>query len=151
MRTMFLQAPSFDGFDGGAGSRFQCKREIRSFWYPTWLAQLAALVPDSKLIDAPPHRIGPAEVARQAAQFDLAVIHTSSPSFRADAEMAALMKTANPKLKIGMVGAAAAVEPERILSAALAVDFAAGSEFDFTVREVAEGRELGAVPGLTYR
>src|SRR5271166_5370340 len=65
--------------------------------------------------------------------------------------MAALMKTANPKLKIGMVGAAAAVEPERILSAALAVDFAAGSEFDFTVREVAEGRELGAVPGLTYR
>jgi hypothetical protein len=35
MRTLFLQAPSFDGFDGGAGSRYQSKREIRSFWYPT--------------------------------------------------------------------------------------------------------------------
>ncbi len=55
MRTLFLQAPSFDGFDGGAGARYQAKREIRSFWYPTWLAQPAALVENSKLIDAPPH------------------------------------------------------------------------------------------------
>ena len=55
MRTLFLQAPSFDGFDGGAGSRYQARREIRSFWYPTWLAQPAALVEGSKLIDAPPH------------------------------------------------------------------------------------------------
>ena len=28
MKTLFLQAPSFDGFDGGAGSRFQTRREI---------------------------------------------------------------------------------------------------------------------------
>ena len=34
MKTLFLQAPSYDGFDGGAGSRYQAKREIRSFWYP---------------------------------------------------------------------------------------------------------------------
>ena len=31
MRTLFLQAPSFDGFDGGAGSRYQARREIRSY------------------------------------------------------------------------------------------------------------------------
>ena len=55
MKTLFLQAPSFDGFDGGAGARYQMKREVRSFWYPTWLAQPAALVEGSKLIDAPPH------------------------------------------------------------------------------------------------
>ena len=63
MRTLFLQAPSYDGFDGGAGARYQAKREIRSFWYPTWLAQPAALVPDSKLIDAPPHRLSFADIA----------------------------------------------------------------------------------------
>ena len=62
MRTLFLQAPSFDGFDGGAGSRYQAKREIKSFWYPTWLAQPAALVANSKLIDAPPHNIKLAEI-----------------------------------------------------------------------------------------
>ena len=32
MKTLFLQPPSFDGFDGGAGSRYQAKREIKSFW-----------------------------------------------------------------------------------------------------------------------
>ena len=58
MKTLFLQPPSFGGFDGGAGSRYQAKREIRSFWYPTWLAQPAALVPGSKLIDAPPANLG---------------------------------------------------------------------------------------------
>src|SRR5438034_453410 len=56
LRTLFLHPPSPDGFDGGAGSRYQAKREIRSFWYPTWLAQPAALVPGSRLIDAPPDR-----------------------------------------------------------------------------------------------
>ena len=55
MRSLFLQAPSFDGYDGGAGARYQMKREVRSFWYPTWLAQPAAMVEGSKLIDAPPH------------------------------------------------------------------------------------------------
>ena len=73
MRTLFLQAPSFDGFDGGAGSRYQARREIRSFWFPTWLAQPAALVPDSKLIDAPPHRLRLADVVSQARDYDLVV------------------------------------------------------------------------------
>ena len=62
MRTLFLQAPSFEGFDGGAGSRYQARREVRSFWYPTWLAQPAALVTDSKLVDAPPAGLGLADV-----------------------------------------------------------------------------------------
>ena len=62
MKTLFLHPPSLDGFDGGAGSRYQARREIRSFWYPTWLAQPAALVENSKLVDAPPHRQSLGEV-----------------------------------------------------------------------------------------
>jgi hopanoid biosynthesis associated radical SAM protein HpnJ len=151
MRTLFLQAPSFDGFDGGAGSRYQAKREIRSFWYPTWLAQPAALVPDSRLIDAPPHGLGAAAVLNEVKDFDLVVLHTSSPSFMSDAAMAAAMKEVNPRLKVGMIGAAVAVDPRASLDAASAVDFAAGAEFDFTVKEVAEGRDLAAVAGLSYR
>ena len=71
MKTLFLHPPSFDGFDGGAGSRYQARREIRSFWYPTWLAQPAALVPGSKLIDAPPARIGLDAVTAQARDYEL--------------------------------------------------------------------------------
>jgi hypothetical protein len=63
MRSLFLQAPSFEGYDGGAGARYQAKREIRSFWYPTWLAQPAALVEGSRLIDAPAHDLSWDDIA----------------------------------------------------------------------------------------
>ena len=52
-KSLFLNPPSYEGFDGGAGARYQAKREVKSNWYPTWLGQLAALVPGSKLVDAP--------------------------------------------------------------------------------------------------
>ena len=64
------------------------RREVRSFWYPTWLAQPAALVPDSKLVDAPPHRLSFADIAPYARQYELLVIHTSSPSFVSDVKTA---------------------------------------------------------------
>src|SRR3990170_2226492 len=99
MRTLFLQAPTFDGFDGGAGSRYQAKREIKSFWYPTWLAQPAALVPNSKLI-------------------------------------------------AGLIGAKVAVDAAGAMAQAPVVDFCARNEFDFTVKEVADGVPMSQIKGL---
>lgn len=151
MRTLFLHPPSFEGFDGGAGARYQTRREIKSFWYPTWLAQPAALVPNSKLVDAPAARQSLADVLPMAGDFDLAVLHTSSPSFHGDVRVAEALKRENPALQIGMVGAAVAVEPEKSLLASPAIDFVAREEFDFTIAEVAEGRPLHSIDGLTYR
>jgi len=151
MRTLFLQAPSFDGFDGGAGARYQMRREVQSFWYPTWLAQPAALVEGSKLIDAPPHRLKFQDIAPEATGRDLIVLHTSTPSFSADVKVAAALKALNPKLKIGMIGAKVAVEPEATLNASRAIDFVARNEFDFTIKEVAEGRDFGRITGLSWR
>ncbi|MEA2769122.1 MAG: hypothetical protein QOD93_2084, partial [Acetobacteraceae bacterium] len=151
MKTLFLQPPSFDGFDGGAGSRYQAKREIKSFWFPTWLAQPAALVTGSKLIDAPPARIALDEVTRQARDYELCVIHTSTPSFASDVKVAEALKAANPSLKIGMVGAKVAVQPTESLAQGGVIDFVARNEFDFTIKEVADGRDWGAVDGISYR
>ncbi len=151
MKTLFLQPPSFDGFDGGAGSRYQARREIKSFWYPTWLAQPAALVPGSKLIDAPPARIGMAPILEDVKNRDLVVIHTSTPSFANDVKVAAELKDANPALKIGFVGAKVAVQPAESLSGGPAIDFVARNEFDFTIKEIAEGRDWADVDGISYR
>ncbi|MGN6748339.1 MAG: hopanoid biosynthesis associated radical SAM protein HpnJ, partial [Xanthobacteraceae bacterium] len=150
MRTLFLQAPSFEGFDGGAGSRYQARREIRSFWYPTWLAQPAALVENSKLIDAPPHRLKLARIANSARDYDLAVLHTSAPSFASDVETIKALKAVNPALKAGFVGAKVAVDPAGSL-ASPAVDFVARNEFDFTIKEIADGRAWSEIAGLSYR
>ena len=151
LRTLFLQAPSFDGFDGGAGSRYQAKREIRSFWFPTWLAQPAALVPGSKLIDAPPAGIGLKEVVDQANDFDLVVVHTSVPSFQSDVKCVEAMKAVNPKLKAGLIGAKVAVDAEKSLREAPAIDFVCRNEFDFTCLEVAEDKPWGEILGLSWR
>ena len=151
LRTLFLHPPSSDGFDGGAGSRYQAKREIRSFWYPTWLAQPAALVPGSRLVDAPPDGLTLDTIRPLARQYDLCVMHTSTPSFAGDVRVAEALKAENPRLMIGMVGAAVAVAPEASLRASPALDFVAGNEFDFTIQEVAQGRALRDVQGLSYR
>ncbi len=151
MKTLFLQPPSFEGFDGGAGSRYQARREIRSFWYPTWLAQPAALVPGSRLIDAPPAGVTLDQVLPLAKTYDLVVIHTSTPSFANDAKVAQAMKDQNPNLKVGFVGAKVAVEPDESLKASTAIDFVGRNEFDFTIKEVAEGRAWDGIDGLSYR
>ncbi len=151
MKTLFLQPPSLDGFDGGAGSRYQARREIKSFWFPTWLAQPAALVPGSKLIDAPPARVSLESVTAQARNFELCVIHTSTPSFASDARVARALKDANPALVVGFVGAKVAVQPAESLAQGGAIDFVARNEFDFTIKEVAEGRDFSAIDGISYR
>jgi hopanoid biosynthesis associated radical SAM protein HpnJ len=151
MKTLFLQAPSYDGFDGGAGARYQAKREVRSFWYPTWLAQPAALVPGSRLLDAPADGLS-VEASLDAAQdYDLVIIHTSTPSFPTDALFARDLKKRKPSVRVGMVGAKVAVDSHNSLAAAEAVDFVCREEFDFTCKEVAEGRPLDQVLGLSYR
>src|SRR5688572_11381562 len=151
MKTLFLSPPSYDGFDGGAGSRYQAKREVTSFWYPTWLAQPAALVPDCKLMDCPPHGIGIQQCLRAAKEYDLVIIHTSTPSLRNDCKVAEAIKAQKPSACIGFVGAHAAVLPVETLKASPAIDWVGRKEFDFTCKEVAEGRPLSQVAGLSYR
>lgn len=151
MRTLFLQAPSFDGFDGGAGSRYQARREIKSFWYPTWLAQPAALVENSKLIDGPPHKTKLDDVVAQAKDFDLAVLHTSTPSFKQDVATIEALKAANPNLKAGFIGAKVAVESDKSLAQAPVVDFVARNEFDFTIKDIADGIDWKNIKGLSFR
>jgi hopanoid biosynthesis associated radical SAM protein HpnJ len=151
LRTLFLHPPSFQGFDGGAGSRYQARREVRSFWYPTWLAQPAALVPGSRLLDAPPAGRRLEDITPLAQDYELAVLHTSTPSFAGDLQVAEALKAANPRLTIGLVGAHVAVQRERALAASPAVSFVCGNEFDFTIQEVAQGRPFEQVAGLSYR
>jgi hopanoid biosynthesis associated radical SAM protein HpnJ len=151
MRALFLQAPSFDGFDGGAGARYQMKREVKSFWFPTWLAQAAAMVPGAKLIDAPPHDLTFEDIEADVKAHDFIVIHTSTPSFKSDVKTAAKIREINPRAKIGFIGAKVAVEPQQSLQAAPAIDFVCRNEYELTIKELAEGAEWPTIKGLSYR
>jgi len=150
-KTLFLSPPSFDGFDGGAGARYQAKREITSFWYPTWLAQPAALVPDSKLVDAPPHNLSLDDVLNIAQDYPLVIMHTSTPSLLNDVRCAQAIKTQNPQTKVGLIGAHVAVLPEATLRDHPVIDFVCRNEFDYTCLELAQGKPQTEITGLSYR
>ncbi len=151
MSALFLSPPSFDGFDGGAGARYQAKREVTSYWYPTWLAQPAALVPGSKLLDCTPHGINVEECLRVADDFDHVIINTSTPSLKNDSKVAEAIKARRPGTKIGFVGAHAAVLPTETLKASPAIDWVGRKEFDYTCKEVAEGRPMETISGLSFK
>ena len=150
-RTLFLGPPSFDGFDGGAGSRYQARREVTSYWYPTWLAQPAALVPNSRLLDCPPHNLDIKQCLKECQEYDHVILHTSTPSLKNDSKVAEAIKSQKPSTLVGFVGAHAAVLPAETLKVSPAIDWVGRKEFDFTCKEVAEGRPLAEIDGLSYR
>ncbi|MFM7083845.1 MAG: hopanoid biosynthesis associated radical SAM protein HpnJ, partial [Hyphomicrobium sp.] len=110
-----------------------------------------ALIDNSKLIDAPPNKITLNNITSQMSNYDITIIHTSTPSFKSDLKTAETLKFVNPHLKVGLIGAKAAVEPEKCLVASSAIDFVARNEFDFTIKELADGRSWDKIVGLSYR
>ena len=151
MRTLFLNPPSFEGFDGGASSRWPATREIESYWYPVWLCYPAGMLPDSKVVDAPPHKISIDQTVAMANDFELLVLFTSTPGFHVDVKMAEMMKDANPKLKVAFVGPPVTVEPEKSLRTSPAIDFVVRREFDYQIADYAKGTPVEDLPGVSFR
>ena len=151
MRTLFLNPPSFEGFDGGAGSRWPASREIESYWYPVWLCYPAGLIPDSKVLDAPPHKVSIDQTAAMASDYELLVLFTSTPGFNVDVKIAGMMKDINPKLKVAFVGPPVTIEPEKSLRASTAIDFVVKKEFDYAIRDFAMGKSLSEIPSVVFR
>jgi hopanoid biosynthesis associated radical SAM protein HpnJ len=151
MKVMFLNPPSFDDFDGGAGSRYQATREVRSFWYPTWLCYPAGMLPGSRVLDAPAAGINVDETVAIAKEYDLVVFYTSTPSFKNDVRTAELIKGRRPSAQIAFVGPHVGVLPEESLRASEVIDFVVRGEFDYPIKEVAEGGGLDRVSGVSFR
>jgi hopanoid biosynthesis associated radical SAM protein HpnJ len=151
MKTLFLNPPSFDKFDGGAGARWPATREINSFWYPVWLSYPAGMLPGSRLVDAPPHKITQAETVRIASDYDFLVLFTSAVGFESDVRIVRRMKEAKPDLKVAFVGPDVQTRPTESLRASTDIDFVVRGEFDHPVVEFAQGKPLETISGVSYR
>jgi hopanoid biosynthesis associated radical SAM protein HpnJ len=103
------------------------------------------------LLDCPPHGIKLPECLALAKDYDHVIIHTSTPSLHNDCLVAEAIKKQKPSTLIGFVGAHPAVLPTETLKASPAIDWVGRREFDFTCKEVAEGRPLSSVNGLSFR
>jgi hopanoid biosynthesis associated radical SAM protein HpnJ len=151
LKTLFLNPPSFENFDGGASSRWPATREIDSFWYPVWLSYPAGMLPGSRLLDAPPHKVSAAETVQIAGNYEFLVLFTSTVGFDSDLQIIRRMKEAKPDLKVAFVGPPVQIKPEESLMASPDIDFIVRGEFDHAVVEFAQGKPLGEIAGVSYR
>jgi hopanoid biosynthesis associated radical SAM protein HpnJ len=150
LKTLFLNPPSFENFDGGAGSRWPATREIESFWYPVWLAYPAGMLEGSRLLDAPSHHVSGEQTIEIAKQYEFLVLFTSTPGFPGDILLANAIKAANPKIKIAFVGPHVTVLPEKSLRDCPAIDFICRKEFDYAVTDFAKGKPLEEIAGASF-
>jgi hopanoid biosynthesis associated radical SAM protein HpnJ len=150
MKTLLLNPPSFEKFDGGASSRWPATREIESYWYPVWLGYPAAMIQDSRLLDAPPHHVSPTETAHIAKDYDFVILFTSHVGFNNDVKLAEMMKSLKPDVQIAFVGPPVTTHPEVALHASPAIDFVTHKEFDFAVTRFANGESLDTIPGVHF-
>ena len=97
MKTLFVNPPSFEKFDGGVSARYQATREIISFWYPVWLAYPAGLVPESRLLDGPAQGIGIDDTVSIAQDYEFVVLYTSTAGFASDIRLAERIKASTPE------------------------------------------------------
>src|SRR3981189_3742242 len=91
------------------------------------------------------------ELFKQAGDYGLPENALELILSRIDVKAVEALKSANPRLKVGFVGAKVAVRPDESLKYSEAVDFVARNEFDFNIRQLAEGRDWDAIDGLSYR
>jgi hopanoid biosynthesis associated radical SAM protein HpnJ len=108
------------------------------------------MLPDSKVVDAPPHKISVAQIVELAKDFELLVLFTSSVGFRVDLKIAEMIKDTNPKLKVAFVGPPVTIDPEKALQNP-AVDLIVRREFDYQIARYATGTPLEELPGVSFR
>ena len=100
MKTLFLNPPSFEGYAGGASSRWPATRQVESYWYPVWLTYPAGMLPDSRLLDASPHKITVQQTIDIAGDYEFVVLFTSTTRFESDLRLVRGMKSsAQPVLR----------------------------------------------------
>jgi hopanoid biosynthesis associated radical SAM protein HpnJ len=150
LKTLFLNPPSFENFDGGAGSRWPATREIESFWYPVWLAYPTGMLEGARLLDAPSHHVSGEETIDIAKGYEFLVLFTSTPGYPGDILLARAIKQANPKIKIAFVGPHVTVLPEKSLRDCPEIDFICRKEFDYSVVDYAKGKSLAEIPGVSF-
>jgi len=150
LKTLFLNPPSFENFDGGAGSRWPATREIESYWYPVWLAYPTGMLEGARLLDAPPHHVSGEETIQIAKDYEFLVLFTSTPGFPGDIRLSRAIKQANPNIKIAFVGPHVSVLPEKSLRDCPEIDFVCRKEFDYAVVDYANGKPLEEIPGVSF-
>ncbi len=165
MNVLFVNPPFMS--EHGRFSREQRSPAITksgTFYYPMWLCYAAGLLEargfNVKVVDAPAKRMDAGEVVEIAKAFSpsLVVVDTSTPSIFNDVSVASMIKDETGAFTV-LVGPHPSAMPDETLAIDVSIDAVARREYEYTILEVAEIIDRGAlsraslsmVKGLSFR
>ena len=152
LKTLFLNPPSFENFDGGASSRWPATREIESYWYPVWLTYPAGIARGfAAARRAAPPRLRRGDHQNLARTMSSLCCSLPRSGGRATSAWPRPSRRRNPSIRIAFVGPPVTTDPDRALNECSALDFICRREFDYSVVEFANGKPLNEILGISYK
>lgn len=155
MKVFMLNPPY--GQDFCRSARWYAKSRGRVQRHPDWMLIAAAVLEKAgnqvKFLDAAALNLNADQIKTAIRDFrpDMTVIHTTTPSIYSDIDFAGLVKEVSHTLTV-LIGTHATAMPEEVLrTGATKTDVVARGEYDYTLRDIASGRALEEVEGISYK
>lgn len=155
MKTLMLNPPYVDDFCRSA--RWATKSRGRVQRHPDWMLIAAAVLEKAgcavKFIDGAALNLKRDEVEQEILAFkpELTVVHTTTPSIYNDIEYARLAKEHTACTTV-LIGPHVTAVPDNTFEiASEGVDIIARGEYDYTLRDIAGGKRIEDIEGISYR
>ena len=154
MNVLVLNPPWVEDFCRSA--RWAAKSRGRVQRHPDWLLIATAVLEEAghkvRFIDGAALNMSKERVLAAAHEFrpELAVLHTTTPSIYNDIEYAKSIKALTGAYTV-LVGAHVSAVPEdTLIKGGGGVDSVARGEYDYTLRDLANGTSPGSILGLSF-
>jgi len=103
------------------------------------------------VVDAPVQKLSLDDCLTIAKGFDMVVLYTSTPTLAIDIETARRIKEVKPDIITVLTGPHVTILPEESLKAGQgAIDIVCRGEFDYSTKELCEGRDWAKVDGISF-
>ena len=151
MKTLFLNPPHPLNIKLDI-QRYTLRTRAGSLFPPIWLSWAAASVPNSRVVDSMASNLTANEVVSIAKDYDLVVMQVDTATVNPCIQVAEFIKQSTTAL-ICFVGPHVSVQPcaNDVLNRTKSVDYIARREYDYTVKELAEGKPPQRILGLSYK
>ena len=155
MRVVIVN-PAY-GEDFCRSARWAARSRGRVQRHPDWLLIAAAVLEKAghtvSFVEGAALNLSQQVVLQRCREFrpDLVVIHTTTPSIYSDLDYARQVKQRLGCLTALVGPHVTAVPDDTFTIADGAVDFIARGEYDYTLRDLADGLSPGTIPGLSYQ
>lgn len=151
MKTLFLNPPHPLNIRLDI-QRYTLRTRAGSMFPPIWISWAAASVPQSRVVDAMASNLTVQDILSISKGYDLIVMQVDTSMVDACIWLSNLLKESTGA-SICFVGPHVSVLEcaDEILKKTKSVDYIARKEFDYTVKELAEGVPREKILGLSYR